>query len=419
MNRDESSNQESDINKIGQEKDGFSKNSNLSQQPRGMATNIRRPFSPYDTYTSMAMNFPSVNRSFWYYFGTALPVSVISKFVSSPLELLSFIFKGGNLPHSVGGQPFIQSNPSVKGYDALLLFWSDRRPIARIISHTIARTLSYTPINAIYFACYEYIQNWKILPRPKSSPFECISSYFLAGGAAGMTVFLVTRPFNVVGEAMKRDIAFSLRFNQPRQYHGFFDCMRKLRKSRGIFAFYERIGIMLPNVVLHRAFYFGGYQLGKFYILGEDNSKIVSLINHKYQSFAEIPNYRNFEITSLSQESLFVRYLWAQTLCTTLSFLFFPFATLDRFLSSQIDIQKLSTVPPTSQSNPLNFKNNPPPNPPPNPPNPPPNPPKKVTTWEAIKILGPKKLFFGFKFPIVGSVANALCLVLYDEILSR
>lgn len=163
--------------------------------------------------------------------------------------------------------------------------------------------IRYFPTQAINFSVKDQLNRIFCKYDSKKEPAKFFVGKLLSGGCAGAIGLLCVYPLDFARTRLGADRG---RSKEERQFTGTFDCLRKIYKKDGITGIYGGFGISVLGIFVYRALYFGGYDAGKKFFLGED---------------VNIPFWK--------------RYLFAQIVTTGSETLSYPIDTIRRRLMMQ------------------------------------------------------------------------------------
>lgn len=167
----------------------------------------------------------------------------------------------------------------------------------------MSNIIRYFPTQAINFSMKDQLNRIFCKYDSKKEPAKFFMGKLLSGGCAGAIGLLCVYPLDFARTRLGADHG---RGKGERQFTGTFDCLKKIFKKDGLGGIYGGFGISVMGIFVYRALYFGGYDAGKKFFLGED---------------ASIPFWK--------------RYMFAQVVTTGSETISYPIDTIRRRLMMQ------------------------------------------------------------------------------------
>lgn len=149
------------------------------------------------------------------------------------------------------------------------------RGVKTLWDGNLVETIRYFPTQAIMFAFKDGIKGL-LLPKAADKHTE-FGKFFVinmaCGGLAGAGYNILLYPLDCARTHLASDIG-----SGKAQFHGIFDCIKKIVASGGIGALYKGIGISFVGTIPYRAMYFGFFDtLSANLDMLEDKSNIVKI----------------------------------------------------------------------------------------------------------------------------------------------
>ena len=216
----------------------------------------------------------------------------LSKTIAAPVERVKLLLQ----TQQAGGKQYtgiINCFTRVVKEEGVLALWRGN----------MSNIIRYFPTQAINFSVKDQLNRIFCKYDAKKEPAKFFVGKLLSGGCAGAIGLLCVYPLDFARTRLGADRG---RSKEQRQFTGTFDCLRKIYKKNGISGIYGGFGISVFGIFVYRALYFGTYDAGKKFILGDD---------------ANIPFWK--------------RYVFAQVVTTGSETLSYPIDTIRRRLMMQ------------------------------------------------------------------------------------
>lgn len=215
-----------------------------------------------------------------------------------------------------------------------------------------ANVVRYFPTTALNFGFKDFYA--KLFPkyRPEDK-LRFVLSSIAAGGSAGASSMLFVYPLDFARTRLGVDIGKTY---EQRKFTGLGNCIMTIFRQDGISGLYQGFGISVFSIFIYRGLYFGTYDAGKSILF-----------------------------TDYTNQSFWVKILFAQVVTNVSEILSYPFDTVRRrqmMNSGRKDVAKLNAL----------------------------NCARKIYTEE-----GPTGFFKGNLSNMMRSITSSMVLVLYDE----
>jgi len=247
--------------------------------------------------------------------GTA---GILSKTIIAPLERVKLILQTQHVNNDIPKGHILYNGP----YDCIKRVYNEQG-ILSFWRGNVANVLRYFPSQAMNFA---FKDKYKALFVGNASKDDGMYRMFIgnlaAGGAAGGTALFVSYPLDVARTRLAADVAID---RNHMRYRGTFDCIYNIYKSRGITGLYSGFLVSLTGVVLFKAMFMGGYDIGKSFVLGDNGTSN----DHKSKSNSGSSS------SGSNSSTLFYRMIIAQTVTTVAGTLCYPLDTIRRRIMMQ------------------------------------------------------------------------------------
>jgi solute carrier family 25 (adenine nucleotide translocator) protein 4/5/6/31 len=135
--------------------------------------------------------------------------------------------------------------------------------------------LRYFPTQALNFAFKDKYKQLFGGHDPDKNFWKFFAGNVAAGGAAGATSLCFVYPLDMARTRLAADIGKS---GGERQFNGLGDCLQKLYKADGFRGLYRGFGISVAGIIPYRAAYFGLFDTGKRKLTWVQNSLIIKFI---------------------------------------------------------------------------------------------------------------------------------------------
>jgi len=274
--------------------------------------------------------------------------AAISKTATAPIERVKLLLQTQDANKAI-----IESGKKYTGIVDCFTRVAREEGLQALWRGNFVNVLRYFPTQALNFAFKDKYKQFFGGHDPDKNFWKFFAGNVAAGGAAGATSLCFVYPLDMARTRLAADIGKS---GGERQFNGLGDCLAKLYKADGFRGLYRGFGISVAGIIPYRAAYFGLFDTGK--------RKLTWV-----------------------QNSLIIKFIFAQFCTTTSGLLSYPFDTVRRRMMMDSGRSASEKI---YKSTPDCFK--------------------QIMTKE-----GPKAFFKGALSNIFRGVGASLVLVLYDE----
>ncbi|CAD8095140.1 unnamed protein product [Paramecium sonneborni] len=193
----------------------------------------------------------------------------LAKTIAAPIERVKLLLQTQHSNPKLISRPYKGSLDCFKRVfleEGILSFWRGN----------LSNIVRYVPIGAINFSLKDALNRQFLADvDAKKEPGRFFIGSLLCGGIAGSIGSLSAYPLDFTRTRLAADIGKAA---DQRQFKGLIHCLVSILKTDGIRGVYQGFQIAIVAVFFYRALYFGGYDIGKRLIWGDEAAQRKSSI---------------------------------------------------------------------------------------------------------------------------------------------
>ena len=196
--------------------------------------------------------------------------AAISKTATAPIERVKLLLQTQDANKAI-----IESGKKYTGIVDCFTRVSREEGLKALWRGNFVNVLRYFPTQALNFAFKDKYKQLFGGHDPDKNFWKFFAGNVAAGGAAGATSLCFVYPLDMARTRLAADIGKS---GGERQFNGLGDCLGKLYKADGFRGLYRGFGISVAGIIPYRAAYFGLFDTGKRKLTWVQNSLIIKFI---------------------------------------------------------------------------------------------------------------------------------------------
>jgi solute carrier family 25 (adenine nucleotide translocator) protein 4/5/6/31 len=196
--------------------------------------------------------------------------AAISKTATAPIERVKLLLQTQDANKAI-----IESGKKYTGIADCFTRVAREEGLKALWRGNFVNVLRYFPTQALNFAFKDKYKQLFGGHDPDKNFWKFFAGNVAAGGAAGATSLCFVYPLDMARTRLAADIGKS---GGERQFNGLGDCLSKLYKADGFRGLYRGFGISVAGIIPYRAAYFGLFDTGKRKLTWVQNSLIIKFI---------------------------------------------------------------------------------------------------------------------------------------------
>jgi len=196
--------------------------------------------------------------------------AAISKTATAPIERVKLLLQTQDANKAI-----LESGKKYTGIVDCFTRVAREEGLQALWRGNFVNVLRYFPTQALNFAFKDKYKQLFGGHDPDKNFWKFFAGNVAAGGAAGATSLCFVYPLDMARTRLAADIGKS---GGERQFNGLGDCLQKLYKADGFRGLYRGFGISVAGIIPYRAAYFGLFDTGKRKLTWVQNSLIIKFI---------------------------------------------------------------------------------------------------------------------------------------------
>jgi solute carrier family 25 (adenine nucleotide translocator) protein 4/5/6/31 len=196
--------------------------------------------------------------------------AAISKTATAPIERVKLLLQTQDANKAI-----IESGRKYTGIVDCFSRVAKEEGVKSLWRGNFVNVLRYFPTQALNFAFKDYYKSKLIRGDPDKEFWKFFAGNVASGGAAGATSLCFVYPLDMARTRLAADIG---KGPGERQFNGLSDCLSKLYRAGGIRGLYRGFGISVAGIIPYRAAYFGLFDTGKRKLTWVQNSLIIKFM---------------------------------------------------------------------------------------------------------------------------------------------